>query len=87
MIVPRIHNDGSLSVRDVAIGDQVIVTDSSLNFGDLYGRAAVLKEIRDDEDGYNYRVAITATTGLVTQNGVHETWVADISTSDPADGK
>lgn len=60
-------------------GDRVIITDTSLNFGDLHGRTAVLKEIRDEEDGYNYRVAIIDTIGLVTRNGSYETWVADVA--------
>ena len=68
----------TLNDRDVFPGDSVIITDTSLNFGDLCGRAAVLKEIRDNEDGYNYRVTITDTMGLVTRNGVYETWVADV---------
>lgn len=65
----------SLDDHDAAPGDRAIVTDTSLNFGDLSGRAAILKEIRDDEDGYNYRVSITDTIGLPVP---YETWVADV---------
>ncbi|MFS4103781.1 hypothetical protein [Streptomyces sp. PD-S100-1] len=64
---------------DFKVGDRVLIADRSLDFGDLYGRAAVLKETRDDEDGYNYRVAITEKLGLVTRNGEYEVWVADVA--------
>lgn len=72
---------------DVTPGDEVIVTDTSLNFGDLHGRTAILKDVRDDKDGYNYRVSITDTTALVTRNGVYETWVADIAPAARANEK
>jgi hypothetical protein len=65
--------------REPALGDRVVISDTSLNFGDLNGRAAVLREVRDDEDGYDYRVTITDTVGLVTQNGVYETWVSGVA--------
>ncbi|NUS25063.1 MAG: hypothetical protein HOV92_12685 [Streptomyces sp.] len=64
---------------DPAPGERVTVTDGSLNFGELVGRSAILREVRDDEDGYSYRVTITEIEGLVTQHGVYETWVADIA--------
>lgn len=65
--------------QDPVPGDRVLVTDGSLNFGDLAGRTGILREVRDDEDGYNYRVTVTDTEGLVTRNGVYETWVADVT--------
>lgn len=65
--------------RDVAPSDRVLITDRSINCGDMYGRAAILKEIRDDEDGYDYRVSITDTIGLTMLNGQpYETWVCDV---------
>ncbi|MGW2739145.1 hypothetical protein ACWC4D_33720 [Streptomyces sp. NPDC001288] len=67
-----------VSQKEVAIGDEVTITDASLNFGDMYGRAAVLKEIRDDEDGFNYRVRVIDLIGLTTYAGIYETWVSAI---------
>lgn len=64
--------------RDVAPSDRVLITDRSINCGDMYGRAAILKEIRDDEDGYDYRVEVTDLIDLVTYKGKYETWVRDV---------
>lgn len=77
----------TLDDRAVIPGERVIITDKSLDFGDLYGRAAVLKETRYDEDGYNYRVAITDKLGLVTRTGEYEVWVADVAPADRNDEK
>jgi hypothetical protein len=71
----------------VAVGDDVVITDSSLNFGDMYGRAAVLKDVRDDEDGFNFRVRVTDLVGLTTYGGVYETWVTAIGPTDRATEK
>lgn len=72
----------AITAPELAPGDAVTITDASLNFGDLYGRSAVLKEIRDDADGYNYRVHVTDLHGLVTRGGKYETWVADVAPAD-----
>lgn len=64
--------------EDPAVGDDVVITDSLLNFGAMYGRGAVLREIRDDEDGFNYRVSVTDLIGLTTYAGVYETWVTSV---------
>lgn len=71
--------------RSAPLNNQVVVTDTSLNFGALCGRTAILKEVRDDEDGYNFRVALTDVVGLVTRKGVYETWVASVAPAAVAD--
>ena len=69
--------------RDVSLGDRVIITDGSINCGDLHGRRATLIEITDDDDGYDYHVNITDLIGLTTFNDRrYEVWVRDVAPID-----
>ncbi|WP_399553805.1 hypothetical protein OG473_39700 (plasmid) [Streptomyces anulatus] len=73
-----------MSEHDVAPGDKVVITDMSLNLGDMHGRSAVLEAIRYDEDGYDYQVSVTDTIGLVLWKGEYRTWVSSVQPADTA---